>query len=205
MSEEHRIERVLVCARSTLVPRLLAHYAVFYMFGALLFSARGVGFRVGRRGYVALVVSLALYPFGLAVMGLWNEGDALGRFVNDSFGEMGLARSVVGYGAQALIAWCAVFGLIGVCERLLSRERWWVRYVSDSSYWLYLAHLPLVMALQRLLLGVEAPGLVKFAVIVVVTTGSLLVTYRWCVRYGWIGTLLNGPRERAGGRAKGSG
>ena len=27
MSEEHRIERVLVCARSTLVPRLLAHYA----------------------------------------------------------------------------------------------------------------------------------------------------------------------------------
>ncbi len=27
MAEEHRIERVLICARSTLVPRLMAHYA----------------------------------------------------------------------------------------------------------------------------------------------------------------------------------
>jgi hypothetical protein len=36
---------------------------------------------------------------------------------------------------------------------------------------------------------------IKFFLVMAVTTLLLLASYRWLVRYTWIGTLLNGPRK----------
>jgi peptidoglycan/LPS O-acetylase OafA/YrhL len=71
-----------------------------------------------------------------------------------------------------------------------------VRYVSDSSYWLYLVHLPLIIVGQVLVRGLELPAMVKFTVLVAGATVILLVSYQLLVRYTWIGRLLNGPRTR---------
>jgi peptidoglycan/LPS O-acetylase OafA/YrhL len=78
----------------------------------------------------------------------------------------------------------------------LTREIYWVRYLSDSSYWLYLAHLPLVIGAQAALKDVALPGLVKFLIVTVGVTAILLLSYEYLVRYRWLGRLLNGPRER---------
>jgi hypothetical protein len=72
-----------------------------------------------------------------------------------------------------------------------------VRYVSDSSYWLYLVHVPLIIAGQALLRGLDLPAVVKFTLLIAVATAILLVSYRFLVRYTWIGRLLNGPRPLA--------
>ena len=40
--------------------------------------------------------------------------------------------------------------MMGLFRWLASRERAWVRYVSDASYWIYLVHLPLVIWAQML-------------------------------------------------------
>ena len=89
-----------------------------------------------------------------------------------------------------------IFGSIGLCERVLSTERAWVRYASDSSYWLYLAHLPLVIALQAGLAFTEIPVWAKFLLVTVVSTLLLLASYQLLVRYTPVGTLLNGKRVR---------
>jgi hypothetical protein len=52
--------------------------------------------------------------------------------------------------AYPLATWSWCLALIGMATRFLSEERRVVRYLSDSSYWIYLAHLPLVVALQVL-------------------------------------------------------
>ena len=49
---------------------------------------------------------------------------------------------------QAAFAWTMTLGLIGLFTKLFRRERAWVRYLSDASYWIYLAHMPLVFLLQ---------------------------------------------------------
>ncbi len=71
-----------------------------------------------------------------------------------------------------------------------------MRYVSDSSYWLYLVHLPLIMIVQAAVRTWELPVFIKFALVCTVTTAILLASYQLFVRYTPIGTLLNGPRHR---------
>lgn len=49
--------------------------------------------------------------------------------------------------AYAGAIWISAFALIGLAVGLLSRPSGAVRYIADASYWIYLAHLPLVYAL----------------------------------------------------------
>jgi hypothetical protein len=56
------------------------------------------------------------------------------------------------------LAWAALvgrpemaFGCVGMFRSLLTRENRVIRYLSDSSYWLYLAHLPLCIVGQALI------------------------------------------------------
>jgi len=103
-------------------------------------------------------------------------------------------------GTIALFCWLSVFAWLGLFLKLFSHDRPAVRWLSDSSYWVYLVHLPLV-ALTHIGLGhVSGPAVAEFAVAVVLTYAICLMTYQHLVRYTAIGMLLNGPR-RKGGRA----
>jgi len=88
------------------------------------------------------------------------------------------------------------FGLMGLFRRVLSGESKLLRYVSDSSYWLYVAHLPLVIAAQAYLREWPQAAVANFILVCIVICGFLLLTYEYLVRYTPIGTLLNGPRKR---------
>ena len=105
-------------------------------------------------------------------------------------------NALVGNFLQATFAWLMMFGSIGLCRRLLSRESKTLRYISDSSYWLYLIHLPLVILAQWLVRDLQFPAFLKFAGITIVISAFLLITYEYGVRYTPIGRLLNGPRTR---------
>ena len=119
-------------------------------------------------------------------------------------GELGLREELVPSSyyrlfsvmLQAAFAWGMTFGLIGLCRSLLKRENRWIRYISDSSYWLYIAHLPLVLLAQTVVRTWPMPAWAKFSLVCVVVTGVLLVTYEYMVRYTLIGTMLNGKKTR---------
>lgn len=93
-----------------------------------------------------------------------------------------------------LYAWLMTFAAIGLFLRFASEPRSWVRYMADASYWCYLAHLPIVIFLQTMSARWAAPAVFKFLLIMAVTMAVLMVTYRFGVRYTWMGRMLNGPR-----------
>ena len=167
-------------------PQVLAYYACFFGFGALAYDQRGRGGEplmdvVGRRWVIQLAVgTVVLFPAGLALLeGLWSASALL----------------------QIVFAWTMNFGLIGLFRRFMSGARFLVHYLSDASYWMYLAHLPLVFVAQGVVARLGLPALVDFVVVCVAVTAVLLVTYRYAVRYTFVGRLLNGRRTRAADRA----
>ncbi|QEH35368.1 glucans biosynthesis protein [Aquisphaera giovannonii] len=71
-----------------------------------------------------------------------------------------------------------------------------MRYLSDPAYWLYLAHLPLIIAAQLAVKDWPIPAFARCLLIVTVVTAFLSWTYQTLVRYTWVGRVLNGPRAR---------
>lgn len=91
--------------------------------------------------------------------------------------------------------WC--FALTGLFVRHLPGSHPALRYLSESSYWVYLVHLPVVIAIGALLYPLGWGVAAKIAVNTLVTTAIGLATYQLLVRPSPLGRLLNGPREKA--------
>lgn len=156
-------------------PHLLLYYGIFFGFGALYYDCDDSEGRVGRGWAVSLLSSLLLlFPLGLMTV----QNRALSGIV------------------QIAYVWLMAFGMIGLFRRLIVRENRTIRYLSDASYWLYLAHVPLVMVIQQLVRKWSLPAEIKFVLIGTAATGLLLLSYQMLVRYTWLGTLLNGRRTR---------
>ena len=162
-------------------PHVLAYYAVFFGYGALLFLAEHRSNNddesVGRRWLVPLLISLLIcFPVGLATI----QFPAAGAL------------------AQVLYAWLMSFAAIGFFRWLVPAESRMWRYLSDSAYWLYLAHMPVVILLQQYSRGWPLSGTLKFFLVTTLATAILLVSYQLLVRHTPLGLLLNGPRPRHG-------
>ena len=104
--------------------------------------------------------------------------------------------------AAGLYAWCMTFALTGAFLRFASEYQPWKRYLADASYWCYLVHLPLVWLLQILVASSPLNPWLKLAFILTLSIAFLLPSYHWCVRYTWLGRLLNGPRTEPGSALK---
>jgi peptidoglycan/LPS O-acetylase OafA/YrhL len=90
--------------------------------------------------------------------------------------------------------WLWTFGLIGAALRFIRAESPTVRYLADSSYWLYIVHLPLIVALEAVVAKWPLPAEIKLVLIVAAGMAVMLATYRWFVRSTFVGALLNGRR-----------
>jgi peptidoglycan/LPS O-acetylase OafA/YrhL len=87
-----------------------------------------------------------------------------------------------------------VFGITGGFVRHFKNpSRTW-RYLADSSYWLYLIHLPIVVWLQVALYRWDVHWALKFALINAVAFPIMLMSYHYLVRSTFIGATLNGRR-----------
>jgi fucose 4-O-acetylase-like acetyltransferase len=163
-------------------PGLLLVYFVFFGFGWLVYLRRD-RLDVFKRG----AWRWTLIGLGLAVA---SAALTLG-FLESLEGPARLACVVA---TSSLAVWALVFGLTGLFLRYLDRPSPTVRYIVDSSYWMYLIHLPLTLWVPGLLARVDVPALVKIAVVLVVITPLMLVSYDLLVRPTILGVLLSGRR-----------
>ena len=166
------------------MPHVFGYYAIFFGFGALYYHYHDEAGEDTRNWKVTLPVGLFIvFPLALIVTFGAEENGATNWTVPALL-------------VQAIYPWMMTFGLMGLFRHYFAEESKTMRYVSDSSYWLYLAHLPLIVAFQGIVLDWGLPAIFKYALICVVATATLLLAYEYLVRYRWLGTFLNGRRER---------
>jgi glucans biosynthesis protein C len=172
---------------NTFVPELpiLAYNALFFGLGATLYVHRDLVVAANRN--VWAWVACAVASTGLAgAFSLHNSAYASRPTVH------GAALLI-----YAIATWTSLIALVGLADRYLNRPRPALRYMADSSYWIYLSHMP-AMVLVAAVVGATTLGTAPQFLLV--TAGSLtvsLLTYPLFVRYTVIGRILNGPRARS--------
>jgi hypothetical protein len=174
------------------IPHVLGYYAIFFGFGALDYGFDDRSDQVGKHWWLPLAIGLlVVFPLGMAASAGWPGPRSVAGVALDP-----LPLRILSVGLRAAYPWLMTFALMGLFRRVCSGESPRLRYLSDSAYWLYLAHLPLVIAAQYAVRDWPLPALVKLVLIVAVVTSFLLWTYGALVRYTWLGRFLNGPRVR---------
>jgi peptidoglycan/LPS O-acetylase OafA/YrhL len=162
-------------------PPTLAYYAVFFGFGALAFGRAEFEQKAGRHWGWYFLAAVPVLLIGLRLF--------------ESRGGLPLDQVLVSLCA-GVYAWLMVFGLLGVFRRFFACENSWVRYLSDSSYWLYLAHLPLIIGLQVWVSNWDVHHFPKFLLVCGLAFTILIVLYEFVIRYSFIGAVLNGRKTR---------
>lgn len=105
-----------------------------------------------------------------------------------------LGESSLNAAAYPLAIWAWCLALLGTATRFLSGENCVIRYLADSSYWIYLVHLPVVVALQVWVTQWPLAWQVKYPLIVAVAIPILVGSYQLLVRNTFLGAWLNGRR-----------
>jgi hypothetical protein len=108
------------------------------------------------------------------------------------FNVLAGAMLLVVFSTQIMWAW--TFWMVGIFVRFFHTQSRWFRYLADSSYWLYLTHMPLVMYLQVEWAYWDFPWYVKLPLFNLYIIIILLVSYHVLVRSTILGVLLNGRR-----------
>jgi peptidoglycan/LPS O-acetylase OafA/YrhL len=172
-------------------PLKFLHHATFFVVGAGLYRWRHDLDRLSSVGASYLALSLPIFA-GRAYL--------LDRdWTTPLHGPAALALAALG----ALFAWLVVFGFLGLFLRLFRRLHPAIRYLADSSYWIYLVHMPILGLFQDDLYRVPGHALWKFPIVWAGTLALGFASYQTLVRHTAIGTWLHGPRERPSARGAG--
>jgi peptidoglycan/LPS O-acetylase OafA/YrhL len=152
-------------------PHLLFYYMIFFGFGLIYFDLNDSACKLTRFWYIMLPLALfIIFPAEI----VFKDNLPLNLLF------------------QTLSVWNMVFGMMGMFHAFIKKENILIRYLSDSSYWIYIVHLPLVLMMQFLVREWPTSAFLKFLLINIATITLLLFSYHLLVRSTWIGWLLNG-------------
>jgi glucan biosynthesis protein C len=177
-------QQIVIGYRSGMVPSLckLLYYAMFFSVGTLVHRFRPASFPTLRTSVVYLALGSALFA---GILPLVRQSQA---------GEQGVLGHLAFAALSGLYAWLMTLGLTGWFIRRTQRQTKVISYLADSSYWVYLLHLPFVTLAQIALLHVPVPAWAKLTAATLATLVMTLGSYQVLVRHTWLGAWLNGRR-----------
>jgi glucan biosynthesis protein C len=164
------------------VPSLL-YYGSFFVFGYLFHHHRAILQACVRylRGSIALAAFL--FPVSLYLSYLENSGV-------QPYVAVHLAAVV----AHGLCTWALVYAFIGAALRFFDYDAPWILYISQSSYWVFLVHMPIVIFACWWVLQFDVAAEIKFLAAVAFTTVLCFLSYHYLVQRTWMSVFLNGKR-----------
>jgi glucans biosynthesis protein C len=153
------------------------HNGMFFVFGLALYHQQWDLFSHYRRRWGAYAAAGVL-PFLATGALVERDGHA----------------ALIAY-VYNVAAWAWSFAAIGLALKVLDKRHAALAYLADSSYWVYLVHMPLTVGFGALLYGLPLPVAAKMAINIAATTLVCVATYHVFVRFTWVSVLLNGRRH----------
>lgn len=166
-------------------PTLFAYYSLFFLFGWLLSDQSDLIGELKRGAWLRLGAGVAIaVP---AFVFFYDNADFTGQV-----GTPGVLTGIDGlriYGLfmVGLVCWLTLSGIWGVLARHVREESRLLRYLAAASFWIYLVHIPFLVALQSSLAktGLAVPE--RYGLTVIGTFACAIGTY----------ALIRGTRKLA--------
>jgi len=170
---------------SFLKPHLpsLVYFASFFVLGYIFHHYPDFLPAVARNVPSWAVLALILFPLSLYASHLDNG--ARGASVALHLGAVL---------ANGLCTWILIYLFLGSALRFFDRESPWIQYVSQSAYWVFLVHLPLVFLAGWWLLQFDLPAALKFLIVCGFSSAVAFLTFHYWVQKTWISDFLYGRR-----------
>jgi fucose 4-O-acetylase-like acetyltransferase len=177
-------------------PTLFAYFSFFFLFGWLLSGQsnlieqlkRGAWLRLGGGVLIAIPAFLLFY----------DNGDFTGNVGTPGvLAEIDELR-IYGLFTLGIVCWLTLFGIWGVLARYVRRESRVLRYLSDASFWIYLIHIPFLVALQSSLAATDLAVPVRWGLAVLGTLALAIGSYALIRAGRRLASKLGGASEAPG-------
>lgn len=174
-------------APDSFLPQLwsFGFFGLFFALGYWVFSTENFIDRFKSYGLILLVMSLGLY-----VIFYWLIPK---DFIIGSSPLVFWKKLVVALCEAYISVWMSLVCLVWGKTYINVHNRF-MRFISDSSYWIYILHLPLIFALQYPMMDKDWSLLAKYSATMAVTLAVGVLSYVLLVRWTPIGWMLNGRR-----------
>ena len=156
----------------------------FYIVGWVLFKSKHLLDTMMHYDWVSLILAIIIATIQGLTTQNWESETMLSQYLNSEIIML----------SNAIIVWLFTFGITGLFIRYGSRHSKRMRYISDASYWVYLIHLPIAAIIPAFILEWPLPAIIKFLIVLLVTTLLCFVSYHYFVRASFIGKFLNGRK-----------
>ena len=176
----------MVMASGAFLPPLAEwlHNGLFYLFGLALYGQRERLLALYQRRWSAYAgTGLLCFATALTLVSLTRDHRVPIAHVTFWFAL-----------AYNTCTWLWSFALIGLFLRYVSQPHWALSYLAQSSYWVYLIHMPATIGFGALLYGAPLPAVAKITLNIIATTVVSLLSYHVLVRSTPLSNLLNGRR-----------
>lgn len=150
------------------------YYFFFYLVGWVLFKSKHLLDTMMKLDWVCTILGTTLFTVFF--------------FMNES---LGYEIIII---LKSIIVWLFVFGITGLFIRYGSNHSAKMRYISDSSYWVYLLHLSLTAIIPSFIVDWPIHAILKFLFVLISTGIICFISYHYLVRGTFIGKFLNGRK-----------
>lgn len=168
----------------------LGYYGVFFAAGHLLFHTQEIlqTFRLHSATYGILAVFMFIwYAIPAAMAG---SGSAV------------IAVHALAKIFSAVSTWCFIYFLCGVFLNNFDQDTPTSRLLSQSAYWTYLLHMPVILFVGIVLMNlpVDIGTHLRMLINIAITSAVCFGSYTLLVRSTFVGELLNGRRYGVDGK-----
>lgn len=177
------------------VPRLwsFGYFGIFFLVGSFYYRKQSLLDELRPFLPLMLIGSILMYAYYYTQLPkalTLEEGMAMAAGTEVDMRQLGIST------LEAFMSVHLTLASLVLGKRFLDKASKPVRFIADSSYWVYIMHLPAVFFIQYLLLDISWNVWIEFAASSLGTIALGMITYVMFIRWTPIGWMLNGRRRK---------
>ncbi|VUD47539.1 Glucans biosynthesis protein C [Thalassocella blandensis] len=169
------------------------YYGSFFFVGWIFYQKQNMIQQLRHWVYPMLAVSIACYAvfFYLSPKELSITELMAGAYTLPELTTQQVILSL----CTSIISWHMTLLCIIGAVKFLNHNNQVIRFVADSSYWLYIVHIPILFGLQIFFHTIEWPIFIELPLSIGITFAVGLLSYTGIIRPSPIGWMLNGKKD----------